>query len=180
MKLRKRLLVVVDYQKDFVNGSLGFKGAELLYKRILEKIKEYKENQDFIIFTKDTHNEDYLKTLEGKYLPIEHCVKGTEGHEIYGEELKRISKEEDIHIIEKNKFGTLEFIKLKEQMQNIETVELCGIDTNICVLSNAIICQTVFEDCEVYIRKSLCGSYNKELEEKTFEIMKNLQINVLD
>ena len=179
MSEKKKLLVVVDYQKDFVNGSLGFKGAELLYDKILKRVREYKENNDYILFTMDTHGEDYLKTLEGKYIPICHCIKGSEGHELYGPELKKIAQNEEVYIIQKNKFGTMEFMKLKEELAEIESVELCGIDTNICVLSNAIICQTVFQNSEIYIRKNLCGSGNRELERKTFEIMKNLQMHVI-
>jgi len=180
MSEKKRLLVVVDYQRDFVNGSLGFKGAELLYEKILEKVREYKENGDFIVFTMDTHDKDYLRTLEGKYLPIEHCVKGAQGHELFGKELKIIAEDKEVCIIQKNKFGTMDFMKLKEEIGEIESVELCGIDANICVLSNAIICQTVFENSEIYIRKILCGSGNKDLEIKTFEIMKNLQMHVIE
>ncbi|MCM1988355.1 cysteine hydrolase family protein [Oceanirhabdus seepicola] len=180
MSEKKNLLVVVDYQRDFVNGSLGFKGAELLYDKILEKVREYKENIDYIIFTMDTHDKDYLRTLEGKYLPIEHCVKDSEGHKLFGKELKKIAEDKAVYIIQKNKFGTMEFMKLKEELGEIESVELCGIDTNICVLSNAIICQTVFENSEIFIRKNLCGSGNKDLERKTFEIMKNLQMHVIE
>ncbi len=180
MSKKKNLLVVVDYQRDFVNGSLGFQGAELLYDKILERIRVYKENGDYIAFTMDTHEADYLGTLEGKYLPIEHCIKGANGHELYGEKLKSIAEDKEVYIIQKSKFGTMEFMKLKDELGEIEAVELCGIDTNICVLSNAIICQTVFGNSEIYIRRNLCGSGNKELENKTFEIMKNLQMHLIE
>ncbi|SHJ81356.1 Nicotinamidase-related amidase [Hathewaya proteolytica DSM 3090] len=175
----KKLLIVVDFQKDFVNGSLGFKGAEKLYPRILDRVNEYKANGDYVVFTMDTHGEEYLSTVEGKYLPIEHCIKGTEGHKIYGDDLKAIAENDNTIKICKEKFGTLELMKLREQFQDVGEVELCGIDTNICVLSNAIIAQTVFSDCDICIRRELCGSGNKELEEKTFEVMKNLQIQVV-
>lgn len=179
MENSKRLLVVVDFQKDFVNGSLGFDGAEKLYPRILKRVKEYRDHNDYVIFTMDTHNEEYLKTIEGKYLPIEHCIRGTEGHDIYGDELREISKEEEVIKVYKGKFGTLEFLKIKEQLGQLSSVELCGIDTNICVLSNAIICQTIFGDSEIYINRELCGSGNRELESKTFDVMRNLQMNVI-
>lgn len=179
MESNKRLLVVVDFQKDFVNGSLGFDGAEEIYPGILKRVREYIENNDYVIFTMDTHNEEYLKTIEGKYLPIEHCIRGTEGHLVYGDELRAISEKDSIPKIYKGKFGTLEFINIKEKLGDLTSIELCGIDTNICVLSNAIICQTIFEHSEIYINRELCGSGNRELESKTFDVMRNLQMNII-
>lgn len=175
----KRLLIVVDFQNDFVNGSLGFSGAEELYPKILQRVNEYNQNGDYVVFTMDTHEEDYLKTIEGKHLPVEHCISGTEGHEIYGYELRALAEDKNTTKIFKEKFGTLQIVKLKEKFPDIGQVELCGIDTNICILSNAVIAQTVFSDCDVFVRKELCGSFNKELEEKTFEVMRNLQIQII-
>ena len=79
-----KLLVVIDFQNDFVNGSLGFKGAEILDNRIAYKIRKYHENKDQVIFTLDTHYTGYMETFEGKKLSVEHCIKNTEGHKLYG------------------------------------------------------------------------------------------------
>ena len=80
----KKALIVVDYQNDFVNGALGFEGAEKLDDIICEKIQQYRKEGGHIIFTFDTHEANYLNTMEGKNLPVEHCIKGTEGHKLYG------------------------------------------------------------------------------------------------
>ena len=88
----KKLLVVIDYQNDFVNGALGFKKAEELENNIYEKVNKYLENEDYILFTYDTHTEEYLNTREGRNLPIPHCIVDTKGHELYGK-LKEFNKE---------------------------------------------------------------------------------------
>ena len=93
----KKLLIVVDYQNDFVDGTLGFKGALDIENNIINKIKEFKELNDQIIYTLDTHTPDYMHTMEGKNLPIPHCIKGSEGHKLFGKvanELKIDNKTE--------------------------------------------------------------------------------------
>ncbi|MEI3535450.1 MAG: isochorismatase family protein [Bacilli bacterium] len=82
--MKKRLLIVVDYQNDFVDGALGFEKAKELEPYLVNLIEEYKKNNDDIIYTMDTHQENYLQTEEGKYIPVVHCIRGTKGHELYG------------------------------------------------------------------------------------------------
>ena len=109
----KRLLIVVDYQKDFVDGSLGFDGAEKLDARIAEKIASYRATGDEVAFTFDTHHRDYLKTQEGRNLPIEHCVDGTPGHDLYGE-VALMMRDSDT-VFKKPSFGSVElFERLRE------------------------------------------------------------------
>lgn len=171
----RKLLIVVDYQNDFVDGSLGFEGAEKLEPIIVSKIEEYeKEGQD-VIFTLDTHQENYLETVEGKNLPIPHCLIGTDGHEIYGD-VKRYSKH---HLcIKKETFGSKD---LGEYLlyNYYDYVELVGLVANICVISNAIIIKAFLPNATIVVDSKACDSNDKEMMQKGYDILRNLHINVI-
>ena len=178
----KRVLVVVDYQNDFVNGSLGFKKAEELEDGIYEKVISYLNDGHKVIFTYDTHSENYLETREGKNLPISHCKMNTNGHKLYGKVNEFINNENTIHI-NKYSFGISpqEMIKLSERLdENIEQIEFIGLVTNICLISNIIIFQSQYINSEIIVDASLCSSFDEELHEKTLDIMKGLQIKVIN
>ncbi|QIX86331.1 cysteine hydrolase family protein [Campylobacter ureolyticus] len=171
----KRLLVVVDFQNDFVCGSLGFEKAKELEKVILEKINEYKN--DDIIFTLDTHEDDYLSTIEGKHLPIKHCIKGTSGHEIYGK-IKEISK--NYPCIEKETFASKELLHFIENKPfTYESIEICGLVSDICVISNAIITKAASPKSKILVYKKATSSANLKMQEMVFKVMQNLHIEVI-
>ena len=171
----KRLLVVVDFQNDFVCGSLGFEKAKELEKVILEKINEYKN--DDIIFTLDTHEDDYLSTIEGKHLPIKHCIKGTFGHEIYGK-IKEISK--NYPCIEKETFASKELLHFIENKPfTYESIEICGLVSDICVISNAIIAKAASPKSKILVDKKATSSANLKMQEMVFKVMQNLHIEVI-
>lgn len=171
----KRLLVVVDFQNDFVCGSLGFEKAKELEKVILEKINEYKN--DDIIFTLDTHEDDYLNTIEGEHLPIKHCIKGTFGHEIYGK-IKEISK--NYPCIEKETFASKELLHFIENKSFIyESIEICGLVSDICVISNAIIAKAASPKSKILVDKKATSSANLQMQEMVFKVMQNLHIEVI-
>lgn len=171
----KRLLVVVDFQNDFVCGSLGFEKAKELEKVILEKINEYKN--DDIIFTLDTHEDDYLNTIEGEHLPIKHCVKGTSGHEIYGR-IKEISK--NYPCIEKETFASKELLHFIENKPFIyESIEICGLVSDICVISNAIIAKAASPKSKILVDSKATSSANLQMQEMAFKVMQNLHIEVI-
>lgn len=171
----KRLLVVVDFQNDFVCGSLGFEKAKELEKVILEKINEYKN--DDIIFTLDTHEDDYLSTIEGKHLPIKHCIKGTSGHEIYGK-IKEISK--NYTCIEKETFASKELLHFIENKPfTYESIEICGLVSDICVISNAIIAKAASPKSKILVDKKATSSANLQMQEMAFKMMQNLHIEVI-
>ncbi len=171
----KRLLVVVDFQNDFVCGSLGFEKAKELEKVILEKINEYKN--DDIIFTLDTHEDDYLNTIEGEHLPIKHCIKGTSGHEIYGE-IKEISK--NYPCIEKETFASKELLHFIENKPfTYESIEICGLVSDICVISNAIIAKAASPKSKILVDKKATSSANLKMQEMVFKVMQNLHIEVI-
>lgn len=170
----KKLLIVVDYQNDFVNGSLGFPKAIDIEENIVKKINEYIKNNDEIIFTLDTHYENYMKTKEGENLPIPHCIKDTKGHELYG----KVKDLANGHLlIEKETFGSKELMKYLENKE-YKSVELIGVVTNICVLSNAVIVKAMLPNTEIIVDSSCLSSNDEVLEQKALDILKNLHIIV--
>ena len=130
----KKTLVVVDMQKDFIDGALGTKEAVAIVDNVKKKIAMYKENGDEIIFTRDTHQTNYMETNEGKHLPVPHCIEGTAGWEI-GEGVEV----EGALYINKPSFG---YMNWKDY--NLEEVEIIGLCTDICVVSNALIIKATF------------------------------------
>ena len=173
----KKLLIVVDFQNDFVTGSLGFKQAEEIEQKITAKIKEYRENGADIAFTMDTHGSDYLTTQEGKNLPVEHCIKGQNGWELFGEVAKL--KQSGDKVFEKPTFGSGElFGWLKES--GYKTVELCGVVTNICVVSNAVLAKTALPEALVIVDAACVASNDESLGKKALEVMRSFQISVFD
>ena len=172
----KKCLIVVDYQNDFVSGSLGFEKAKELDSKIANLIDKYHNNSDDVVFTLDTHYDDYMNTNEGKSLPVPHCIKGTIGHNLYGKVSQSV-KESDL-LFEKNTFGStllFEYLKNKEY----DSIELCGLLSNMCVLANAIIAKTCCPNAKIIIDKKCTTTISKDLNNKTLEIMKNLHFDII-
>lgn len=183
--MSKKILVVVDYQKDFVDGSLGFPKAVTLEEGIYNKCIDAYENGDSIVFTYDTHGENYLETREGKNLPVSHCILGTEGHELYGR-LGLIAESTQphhkIYHVNKPSFGYILPQDLIEELggEEVVEIELVGVVTNICVISNAVTFQSAFPNASVVVDASLCASFDEELHEKALDIMTGLQVKVIN
>lgn len=171
-----KALIVVDYQVDFVSGTLGFEGAEMLEPLIAEKINNYHRNGEQVIFTFDTHHENYLETAEGKKLPVTHCIENTEGHKLYGKVADAVCKG-DI-IVKKPTFGSLDLAAVLREY-DYEAVELCGLVTDICVVSNAIIAKTALPEAEITVDSKACASFDKSAHEAALKVMKSVQINVV-
>lgn len=183
----KRLLIVVDFQKDFVDGSLGFEGAADLDQRIVEKIVSYRATGDAVAFTFDTHRHDYLKTQEGRNLPIEHCIDGTPGHDLFGETALMMRDADSA--FKKPSFGSTElFERLRASQraadsmgcQPFGSIELVGLVSNICVLSNAVLAKTACPEVPVIVDASCTGSGDAKLHEAALDIMEGLQIQVIN
>jgi nicotinamidase/pyrazinamidase len=173
----KKCLIVVDFQNDFIDGSLGFNGAINIKDKIIEKINIYRKNNDEVIFTMDTHYPDYLDGEEGKNLPVEHCIKGTKGHQIQKDVFTL--KQPDDMVFEKPTFPSLELgTYLKEK--NFSEVELCGLVSNICVLSNAVIAKSALPNAHIIVDALATDSYDKDLHTKGLDIMNGLHIEVLN
>ena len=171
----KKALIVVDYQNDFVNGSLGFSGAELIENAIVNLIHKFRESGDLVVFTKDTHGADYMESVEGMNLPIPHCLKGSEGHDLTPEIQKLVN---DSPIFEKNTFPSLE---LGNYLKNIQPDEiyLCGLVSDICVFSNAIIAKAACPNAQIYVVKAASGSPAKDVEEEAYRILNHLHIKTI-
>ena len=178
----KKLLIVVDYQCDFVTGSLGFDGAENLEAPILEKIKQYEAAEDDIIYTFDTHYDNYLETLEGRGLPIKHCIKETEGHALYGKVFKHYQESAYPHKEEvfKDTFGSADLMKMLMTRPAYHSIELVGLVSYICVLSNAIIAKTAQPEAEILVDRECTAGPDPKLHDACLALMsKGLQIKVI-
>ena len=169
-----RALVVVDYQTDFVTGSLGSPHAKAIERNIVSKIKGYIESGDRIFFTMDTHDRDYLHTDEGEHIPVEHCIKGTPGWSIHGEVAKYRDKGK---VIEKGTFGSNDLVK---ELKGFNEIEICGVATNICVIANAVLLKTAYPDSKVIVDAKCVASYDKGLHKKALDVMRTLSIDITD
>ncbi len=171
----KKCLIVVDFQNDFIDGALGFEGAESITNLIVKKIKQYKKEKMDVIYTLDTHNADYLSTEEGKNLPVIHCVEGTTGHRI-NINVESLIEEDDKQLI-KYSFPSLElgnYLKNKDY----DEIELCGLVSNICVISNAVIAKSALPNAHIVVDSLATKSFDPVLHEKTLDVMEGLHIEV--
>lgn len=174
----KKMLVVIDYQNDFVDGALGFSGAEDLDHAISEKVRAYGAGNVF--YTLDTHTEDYLNTREGKNLPVVHCVKGTQGWQVYGETKSAL---EEVHAVGfcKESFGLAATEDVLDKLPAyVDEIELVGLVSNICVLSNAVVFQTLYPQATIKVSPALTKSFDEELHAATLAVLKGLQVNVTE
>ena len=180
-----KVLVVVDMQKDFVDGSLGTPEAQAIVPNVKKKVEEAVKNGDMIIYTRDTHFTDYMDTMEGKKLPVEHCIYKTEGWEIVKEVLPQ-SSYEHTYSFNKYTFGFNELPELVKSMLNDNGVwtdctgiELCGLCTDICVVSNALLLKTEFyNELEISVDATCCAGVTPETHEAALKTMEMCQINV--
>lgn len=181
----KRLLIVVDYQNDFVDGSLGFAGAEKLARPIASKILEYRLADDEVVFTLDTHGRSYLKTQEGRNLPVKHCIEGTPGHDLYGA-VAAAALPGDVRF-RKPTFGSEELFEWLRTAQRaagevshqpFTSIELVGLVSNICVISNAILAKTACPEVPVIVDASCTASFDPKLNEEALDVLEGLQVQV--
>lgn len=174
-----KILVVIDMQKDFIDGSLGTKEATAIVQPVAEKIREYKKQGIKIIFTRDTHTGDYLKTQEGKNLPVEHCIEGTAGFEIEG-----VLDTDGSVIVNKNTFGSAglpDVIRTAAgEISNTDglEIELCGLCTDICVISNAMILKAFFPEAVISVDAGCCAGVTPESHVNALNAMKMCQIKI--
>lgn len=174
----KKLLIVVDYQNDFVDGALGFKGAEKLEPLINKKIAEYRKNKNEVAFTFDTHNLDYLKSQEGLNLPVEHCIRGTLGFELYGNIKKQVRPEDKCFF--KPTFGSAELMDYLKGREGVYSfIEFVGLVSNICVISNAIIAKTALPEVTIAVDSKCTASFDEKLNKAALDVMQGLQIKIL-
>lgn len=171
----KKCLIVVDYQNDFVSGSLGFTEAAVLENPIAEKIRQYRTAGDEVIFTFDTHEADYLERQEGKNLPITHCLRGTIGHELYGQVAELIQPSDKRFY--KKTFGSDELYQYLKS-EHFESIELVGVVSNICVISNAVLAKTAQPETLILVDSSCTASNDNDLNQAALAVMRSLQIQI--
>lgn len=166
-------LIVVDMQNDFVTGSLGSVDAQKIVPYVVDLTKNFDGE---IVFTRDTHEENYLRTQEGKNLPVVHCVKGTFGHEIVKELLPYAKS-----VVDKNSFGSLllpEYIK--KTRDKIENITLCGLCTDICVISNAMILKAAFPETKIIVDAKCTAGVTAESKKTALNAMRAVQIEIIN
>lgn len=172
----KKLLVVIDMQTDFIDGVLGTKEAISILPNVKAKIESYQQNKDSILFTKDTHKPNYLETQEGKNLPVPHCIENSTGWEIHPE-LSSFSK--DVPCFCKPSFGSVELASYIKEEQ-FDEIELIGVCTDICVISNAILIKAFAPETHVIVDASCCAGVTKESHKTALEAMKMCQITIVN
>lgn len=170
-----KYFIVVDMQRDFVDGVLGSKEAQAIVPAIVKKITEF---DGTVVFTRDTHQENYLETQEGNYLPVVHCVEGTPGWELVPE-LAALQQKLDAKVFDKPNFGSLALAEeLKKQADQIETIELVGVCTDICVVSNALLLKAALPEVPIYVDPSCCAGVTRESHEAALQTMRSCQIQM--
>ena len=174
-----RYLFVIDYQNDFVDGALGFPGAEKLDSKIAAKVREYGKGN--VLFTRDTHFDNYLETREGKNLPVKHCIKDTFGWEVYGETAKAL-QEVEARAIDKLVFGmdVTDPATAAVLPESADEIELVGLVSNICVVSNAVVLQSKYPEATIIVDASCTDSFDKELHEKVMDVLGGFQVKVIN
>ena len=172
----KDILIVVDMQKDFVDGALGSKEAIAIVPNVVKKINEFDGK---IFVTYDTHFENYMETNEGKNLPVEHCIKGTDGWKL-NDEVAAALNGKDYTEVEKITFGSVKLPELVKATAGDEefTVELVGLCTDICVVSNALMLKANFPEMDMFVDSACCAGVTVESHEAALTTMKMCQISV--
>ena len=173
------ILVIIDMQNDFVTGSLGTTQAQEIVPKIQEKIKNH---NGLLIFTRDTHSDcdSYLLSQEGKNLPICHCIEGTIGHQI----VRDLLGWKDGLTIDKDQFGSFDLVGIIEDYEfgtskNV-SIEMCGVCTDICVITNALLVKSKCPEVEITVDASCCAGVTPESHRAALDVMRSCQINVIN
>lgn len=181
----RKLLIVVDMQNDFIDGSLGTKEAQAIVSNVINKIRQFNGT---VVYTRDTHDENYLSTQEGKNLPVKHCIKGTEGWEIpdailaadYDKRAGRVLKQ----IYDKPTFGCVELAEdiSKWYAQDLEEdleIELIGLCTDICVVSNALLLKAFLPSVRIMVDSKCCAGVTPSSHKAALETLRACQVDVI-
>lgn len=172
-----KYLIVVDMQKDFITGSLGTKEAQAILAGVVEKVRTYEGK---VIFTRDTHGADYLDTQEGKKLPVKHCIVNEEGWHL-ADELIDLQEKTGWKVYDKPTFGSVELaseLKKESEQTAIEEIELCGLCTDICVISNALLIKAFLPEVPIAVDAKCCAGVTPESHQNALEAMKMCQVEI--
>ena len=175
--MTESVLIVVDMQQDFIDGALGSEEAVTIVEKVAEKVRAAEEEGVLVLFTRDTHGEDYMNTEEGKNLPVPHCIKHTEGWQVSG----KIPYPQEARSFDKLTFGSLDLGNfLKELAFPPERVELVGLCTDICVLSNAVIAKAALPNAHIIVDAACCAGVTPASHDTALAAMKAIQVEVVN
>lgn len=174
-----KTLVIVDMQNDFITGSLGSLECQCIVSAVVERLKEALANDERIIFTRDTHTEDYLNTPEGIKLPVKHCIKGSFGWDIIPELRLPIveSQNRNILFIDKPIFGSVDLLKI---INDEDEIEFCGVCTNVCVVSNALMTKSYYPKAKISVNPKLCAGTSINDHLSAIDVMRSCQIDIIE
>ena len=175
----KRFLIVVDMQNDFIDGSLGTPEAVAIVPAVADRIRAARAAGETVIATLDTHGEDYLETREGRWLPVRHCIRGTDGWNIRAELTAPL---EGCQRVEKPTFGSVRLPEIiREQAGDADglEIELIGLCTDICVVSNALLLKAAFPEAEIAVRRACCAGVTPEKHRAALETMASCQVRIV-
>ena len=172
--MKKSVLIVIDMQNDFIDGALGSKEAEAIVADVAREIEDFSGE---VIFTRDTHGDNYLQTQEGKRLPVKHCLKNSDGWQLHPR-LQELAKGKTV--IDKPTFGSLTLPQYLKRQGAPDTIVLMGLCTDICVISNAMILKAAFPEAEIFVDSRCCAGTTPENHENALKAMKMCQILVLE
>jgi nicotinamidase-related amidase len=179
-----KALIVIDMQEDFVRGSLGSPEAQAIVPAVAAKVAEYanSEEETIILYTRDTHFDNYMDTMEGHYLPVPHCIVNTKGWQIIPE----VMTEGNVEVVDKYDFGDLGIADTLQTLASrcweswdIDEIEIVGLCTDICVISNALILKTAFRGIPITVDSKCCAGVTPEKHEAALEVMRSCQIDVI-
>lgn len=174
-----KYLVVIDMQNDFIDGSLGTEQAQAILPAVIDRVRGFKGP---VMFTRDTHDEDYLETQEGKHLPVPHCIKDTDGWQLQ-KDLNAYAVEHHCLIFDKPSFGAVGLagcVNGINRMTPIDEIEMIGVCTDICVISNALLLKSVLPETVMTVDASLCAGSTPEGHRKALDVMKTCHVNVIN
>ena len=173
----RKILIVIDMQNDFIDAALGTKEAVAIVEKVKEKIRSFEASD--VIATMDTHGEDYMQTQEGKYLPVPHCIKGSDGWKIRPDIAELL---EEAKIYEKPSFGSTALAEDLKELSGKEEIELelIGLCTDICVVSNALLLKAMMPEVQISVDASCCAGVTPEKHEAALETMRSCQIRVVN
>ena len=175
-----KVLIVIDMQKDFIDGSLGTKEAQAIVPNVQAKIAKYAQDHGTVFATRDTHTANYLQTQEGQNLPVKHCIKDTDGWQINPAVAAELEKADAV-IIDKPTFGSIELQQRISEISSIEQIkiELVGLCTDICVVSNALLLKAKMPEVFISVDSSCCAGVTPSKHEAALETMRSCQISIL-
>lgn len=178
----KRILIVIDMQKDFVDGALGSSEAVAIVPAVVEKIRTARAAGVPVLVTLDTHHADYMTTREGRFLPVEHCIEGTEGWQLKPEVEAVLG---DVPRLKKPSFGSTELPEKVRELTGVAapgaglTIDLIGLCTDICVVSNALLLKAVYYEADMIVDAACCAGVTPAKHEAALETMRSCQIAVV-